>query len=199
MCTSVVHTFRELFPRLFLYLFVPCNKLSSLAQFHRAKTVCSHWNHEITFPRPQLLLFKSYSLTRSLSSLSVRVARGYFAERIVHDKSCRPMAERFTYFRGTRKFSRSNSIISHSNGIHVLRNCDFLIIVAVHAVRYTGSRLCKVGQHWPHANVVPPYTSYLIDGSYERSGYFNRLLSCAGKNSRGIFVYVLLKTELAFS
>lgn len=39
--------------------------------------------------------------------------------------------------------------------------------------------LCNAGEVWRAAN-----TSYLIDGSHECSGYFNRGVSCMGENSR---------------
>lgn len=52
----------------------------------------------------------------------------------------------------------------------------------VRAARYTGrtGRPCNAGELWRVANA-----SYLIDGSHERFGYFNRAVSYMSENPRG--------------
>lgn len=77
------------------------------------------------------------------------------------------MAEQFTYtVPSFGKFSRIKLNHFHSNGTHVLRNCDFLIIVAMlhtSGPMYTCTGLpCNARDLWRAANA-----SYLIDESHE--------------------------------
>lgn len=134
------------------------------------ETVCSHWNRKITFP---VCNFCSFEVVFSLRG---ERATRLLAERIVSDKSSRRWPSDFL----TRP--QQPEILSiklnhfHSNGTHVLRNCDFLIIAAMRGP-YGLIQACNAGDLWRAANA-----SYLIDESRERSGYFNRRVPCIDEN-----------------
>lgn len=126
------------------FLYLPVSLSWSSHSPMLRETVCSHWNHEITFP------VRNFCSSRSCS-FSLRCGQGPSASRKELFVINLLTDGRAIYLLGSARHPKIPSIKLnhfHSNGTHVLRNCDFLIIAAMRCPcgsiqACTGSRVMR--------------------------------------------------------